>query len=205
MSNAEINHAIREGIEAIESNVFGALPLPIRRRIWRLFGAPRLQPDGRASGAGWERRLRLAIAAVSFVAPIWRQAFPGRDGPETMIALAGQVLSGRTGKEALETSERFQVYAENLGYDTDQEIPALVALAATKLVTQALYDQYLGEVDDELDDDLDPYQWDAAFVAAIAAANGPYGDPRCDNESRRKFWRWYVTIAVPEAYQSVAE
>ncbi len=143
-----------------------------------------------------------AIGGVRHVIPIWEAAFPEKSGPGEMIVLAQSIVEGRRGEEAKQSSERFQVYSENLGYDRGHEVAALVGTAASKLIPLALYDAYWGQ-STESDEDLDPDLWDPSYVASMAAANGAVRASGSNNDARGVFWRWYLREAAPAAYETV--
>ena len=78
--------------------------------------------------------------------------------------------------------------------------------AAAKAASTALWDENFeqDDMDSELDQDLDPYEWDAAFQAAGAEADGFPWVEGASSDRRRGFWEWYLDSAARAAYDSMS-
>ncbi len=66
--------------------------------------------------------------------------------------------------------------------------------AANSIVTAVSDVQF--DADDQRDQDLDPEAFEPDYLVASAFAGGLSDDG--DPELRRAFWRWYLSVAVPQ-------
>lgn len=83
---------------------------------------------------------------------------------------------------------------------------AAVGSASISVVSLASKDEVCFVYGDssKLDEDFDPYSWDASYYSAIAySGSGPWDNKNV--EKRREFWLWYIEKAVAEAYMSYQE
>ena len=62
--------------------------------------------------------------------------------------------------------------------------------------------EFDSDAETEKDVDFGPDDWDSAFFSSIAVAHGAewVEGKILDNEARTEFWKWYVTEAVPHAF-----
>jgi hypothetical protein len=108
---------------------------------------------------------------------------------------------------AWQRKNRFWGELESLLYKGEHFASIYVGFAAANTVTTALNDERFHPLNIEdhlLDDDLDPYQWDASFYAAGAYAGGFTWEEGSSVVRRREFWEWYLDEAVPLAWNSVS-
>ena len=49
---------------------------------------------------------------------------------------------------------------------------------------------------------LAPHQWDASLYASAAYAGGFAWEEQSDKLRRREFWQWYLSEAVPSAWEA---
>jgi len=196
---ADLEQRIAEARAVLEERDDGRLPLPQRRRVREAFG-PWEPLDAAHPPPGLRRRVELARRAAERVLPVWYAEAAGDHGPEQMLELAERRLNREiTEPEADDLADRFRAHAENLAYRKEISQRALAAGEAARLVVVAAdIDDYGEHPPHADDDDLDPDDWEAAYVAAIAAA----GYPEEDVAARRDFWRWYLEEAVPEAWRA---
>ena len=122
-----------------------------------------------------------------------------------MLTTARGRVAGDVGWDAAwEAKNGFWARLDDLLGDSDDPAAVYVGYAAADVVNTALYDLPALQGDDTAepiqDEDLDPYEWDASYYAALAAAGGAPGEEGSDPERRRTFWRWYLSEAVPAAW-----
>ena len=194
-------------------NVKGILSLPTRKRIWRAM----LDPDD--DETSYQHRVRLKIACVRHVLPVWYRGFPGDQRVEDMIALAQDLMDRRTTDidQAQEDAESLlvgviddvnasatEVEPGMLKPDATKEASSFVADAASHAVSSACYrdpDMDLWkEFDDMVDDDeLLPDTLESSYSCASAAAGALNWMPveQTDVPARRAFWTWYLDEAIP--------
>ena len=194
-------------------NVKGILSLPTRKRIWRAM----LDPDD--DEVSYQHRIRLKMACVRHVLPVWYRGFPDDQRVEEMIALTQDLMDRR-----ITDTDQAQEYAESLlvGVIDDvnasatevepdvlkpevtKEIASFVADAASLMATEACsrnpdYDTL--EEDDDLtdDDELLPDSLESSYSCASAAAGALNWMPveQTDVPARKAFWAWYLDEAIP--------
>jgi hypothetical protein len=190
---------------ALAANMAGELVLPQRRRIWTALG-PRVMDGKRAKASpGLNRRAALAHACAVRVLPVWLEAWPKNDRPSVVLEAAQAYLARATDFDAAwKAKEDFSAMLEERQC-AGKHFPAVYAgYAAGRALTVAIYDETWDpeHVDEQqLDQNLDPYQWDAALYASAAAAGSFTWEPRASVAPRRAFWEWYLTEAVPAAWE----
>ncbi len=194
-------------------NVKGILSLPTRKRIWRAMLDPH---DDEVS---YQHRVRLKIACVRHVLPVWYRGFPGDQRVEEMIALTQDLMDRR-----ITDIDQAQEYAESLLVgviddvnasatevepgvlkpDATKEASSFVADAASHAVFSACYrdpDMDLWEEFDDMvdDDELLPDSLESSYSCASAAAGALNWMPveQTDVPARRAFWTWYLDEAIP--------
>ena len=196
-------------------NVKGILSLPTRKRIWRAM----LDPDD--DEVSYQHRVRLKIACVRHVLPVWYCGFPGDQRVEEMIALTQDLMDRRTTDidQARLTAGTFLSNAisdaepdttepepgESVIYpDPVKDVSALVANAASLMVVSACHrdpDMDLWEEFDDMvdDDELLPDTLESSYSCASAAAGALNWMPveQTDVPARRAFWTWYLDEAIP--------
>ena len=194
-------------------NVKGILSLPTRKRIWRAM----LDPDD--DEVSYQHRIRLKMACVRHVLPVWYRGFPDDQRVEDMIALTQDLMDRRITDidQAQEDAETFLSSAisaaesDELEPGTDvtrtdpvKDISSLVADAASLMATSACSrnpDYDTAEEDDDLtdDDDLLPDSLESSYSCASAAAGALNWMPLelTDVPARRAFWTWYLNEAIP--------
>jgi Immunity protein Imm5 len=195
----DLEQRIAEARSELEARDDGRLPLPQRRRVREAFG-PEEPLDAAAAPPGLRRRVELARLAAERVMPVWYAEAPGDHGPEEMLVLADRRLNRQiSAAQADDLADQFRVHADRLASRKAISQRALAAGEAARLVLVAAdLDDYAEYPPDADDGDIDPDNWEAAYVAAIAAA----GYPEEDASVRRDFWRWYLDEAVPKAWGS---
>ena len=194
-------------------NVKGILSLPMRKRIWRAMLDP---VDDEVS---YQHRIRLKIACVRHVLPVWYRGFPDDQRVEDMLALTQDLMDRRT-----TDTDQAQEYAESLLVgviddvnasatevepgllkpDATTETSSFVADAASMMTISACYrdpDYDTAEESDDItdDDELLPDSLDESYSCASAAAGALNWMPveQTDVPARRAFWTWYLNEAIP--------
>ena len=194
-------------------NTKGILSLPTRKRIWRTM----LDPDD--DETSYQHRIRLKIACVRHVLPVWYQGFPDDQRVEEMIALTQDLMDRR-----ITDTDQAQEYAESLlvGVIDDvnasatevepdvlkpevtKEIASFVADAASMMTISACHrdpDMDLWEDFDDIvdDDEMLPDTLETSYSCASAAASALNWMPveQTDIPARRAFWTWYLDEAIP--------
>lgn len=195
----ELKQTIEEQNEALVKNSEGELILPGRKKIWIAMGAK--------DNIGRARRAILSISCAERVSLIWNSTFHDKKDPEKVLQAAQDYLQ----KKVDESDLRDQIgdlwtALDDLMYEGKFLVEINAGYSAASAASCAISDEKYDEdkIDDStLDEDLDPYEWDAGYYASIAYAAGLPGDDASDPEKRREFWSWYLNDAVPNAWSSV--
>ena len=198
---------------AAPGNVKGILSLPTRKLIWRAMLDP---ADDEIS---YQHRVRLKIACVRHVLPVWYRGFPGDQRVEEMITLTQDLMDRRETDtdQAQEDAESLlvgviddvnasatEVEPGLLKPDATKEASSFVADAASMMTISACYrdpDYDTAEESDDItdDDELLPDSLDESYSCASAAAGALNWMPveQTDVPARRAFWTWYLNEAIP--------
>lgn len=209
----KLQQFINEALTAVRTHPQHDLNLGYRQAIWAM-----LEPRANTylarnslniKTAGHRRRSCLAILAIRNVLPIWKQEFPNDKMPEHILSEAQKVINrlGSAGA-ALKGFDDYWEYAEEVASHSKSMAIAVGYGAALALLT-AIDDENFSpdEINVHLTDSQEFDCNDASFFAAVAYANGPCWDivanPKPDSAKRRQFWEWWLTKAVPAAWQSV--
>jgi hypothetical protein len=199
--------AIKVAQKAMLQNPQYNLNLGYRHSIWAALG-PRANSSQGSKRFGLQRRATLAILSARHVIPIWEGAGLNDDTPHRILIEAEQVLNGTVD---VQTADRdfgeFWTYMDNLASKFEDSRPVMVGYSAAKALLTALFDEKFDpfHIDYDLTDaDVDPYDSDAAFAAAVAYADGSIWNPDSSSTKRREFWEWWLSEAVPTAWSSVS-
>ena len=196
-------------------NVKGILSLPTRKRIWQAM----LDPDD--DEVSYQHRIRLKIACVRHVLPVWYRGFPGDQRVEDMLALAQDLMDRRETDinqarmtagtlladvidEAASDDVEPEVDVNTTEPNSIKNVASLVADAASLMVVSACHrdpDMDLWEEFDDMvdDDELLPDSLESSYSCASAAAGALNWMPveLTDVPARRAFWTWYLDEAIP--------
>ena len=197
------------------ANTKGILSLPTRKRIWRAM----LDPAD--DGVSYQHRIRLKVACVRHVLPVWYRGFPGDQRVEEMLALAQDLMDRRTMDidqarmtagtlladvidEAASDDVELEMDASTTKPNSIKNVASLVADAASLTVFSACHrdpDMDLWEEYDDMvdDDELLPDTLESSYSCASAAAGALNWQPLelTDVPARRAFWTWYLDEAIP--------
>ena len=185
-----------------------------------------------AAGPGAAERVRgrLALLAACRVLPLWQAAMPiyaeddvdehgvvANKLAEHFLARAEGVLRGTVDLDLVRKEDADYWYVvgnveveifEALEETDGPLFYAFFALdAAYKALHEALGYEQLGRLkgwESHTDDTLPRFACDAASSAAIAASGGGDLDagPPIDLPKRLEFWEWWLTSAIPAAWES---
>ena len=194
-------------------NVKGILSLPTRKRIWRAMLDP---ADAEVS---YQHRVRLKMACVRHVLPVWYRGFPGDQRVEEAIVFTQDLMGRRVTdiRQARRFAENLldsvmndlsssatEVEPGLLKPDATKEASSFVADAASMMTISACYrdpDMDLWEEFDDMvdDDELLPDTLESSYSCASAAAGALNWQPleQTDVPARRAFWTWYLDKAIP--------
>jgi Immunity protein Imm5 len=198
------------------------LPLGYRQAIKMALG-PRFdtKQDNLQSPAsvGYKRRGILAILTARYVLPIWQKVTPTEDAtqediergsPVRTLVEAQKYLTGKltvgSGKELYRFYSIMWQYVWSLMQteDIDQTWPVGAGWAALKVLLGMMVDLDI-KIDlsrtDESIRDIDARDYE--FHAVVAYANGTPDWPSADQARRQQFWKWWLTEAVPTAWDAV--
>lgn len=203
--------AIAQGLQHVQQSPEHHLPLGYRQAIWDALG-PEMDARKPRGGSGHQRRMLADAMAVQHVLPMWDAMWPENRTPHEVLDSAQQVLNGQGGDdEAIDTSIRYlwtdyddACYAAQT---TDQFVP-VVLLASVKVLKRAWNDLDFRPSRYALsatDGQQGYHNTDAAYDASVAYGHGLPWDTASDAAKRQEFWEWWLTAAVPAAYEAVSE
>jgi hypothetical protein len=194
MMSRQLSTLIEQALRDLAKRADGDLPLGWRQAVWATFGP-------HWSDVGRRRRTRLALASARSVESLWYEDNPNDDFLARCFRLAERLMKEPESPEGHKAADALWNEALLMTYDT----PAIAAAtAASNAAMAGAYDESFNEndLDTTRPDDINVDCGDAAYFAAWARAGGRVHDPRSDPEARRAFWRWWLTTAVPAAFES---
>jgi hypothetical protein len=194
----ELSDAIATARAALLRDPRGHLERGRREAVWAALGPK--DDEGRA------RRTRVAEKSARRVLGIWKQHWPRDHVPERMLALADEVLGGSADRRsALRERDAAFTAMDSLSASTPAKAAVMSGLSAVQALTAAIRDEVFDPARTGVatkDEDVDPEDHDASYLAALAFAGGPPWDPNADPDARRAFWEWWLGEAVPEAREA---
>lgn len=175
------------------------LILPERKKIWSALGLE--------SNFGMLRRKNLGVLCAKYVLPIWEHVWPNNKAPHELIKHTEGFLQDQISEQQLR-SEIGELWTklDDLIYEGKNLAEVNSGFAVAAAASAAISDEQFEEPDiDErlLDDDLDPYDWDAAYYASISYAGGAVWEDSSDKDKRLEFWQWYLNTAIAKAWSEV--
>jgi hypothetical protein len=202
--SGELIDALQIASSKLNSNINGELVLSERKRVWRALGERLMEGNRAKRGIGLIRRVKLANLCVQKVLGLWQEVWPEKSGPQQMLLTAEQYIGDLIDYEsAWERANSFWGELETIICDGKNLTVVNVGFAAANLVTTALRDEKFNpdNLEEEIVDDLlDPYEWDASLYASAAYSSGFVWEEQSNALQRREFWEWYLTEAVPSAW-----
>lgn len=197
-----LEQLLAASMEAIGAHPQHAL-LPIRRRAIYAALGPLGDPQA------FQRRERLDIITAQHVLPLWHEERPTDDRAEHLLALVQTIMDDQVDMQAAQedveaiwrwlTEDDGGRY-EKLSTPVYYALGAAIAAAVAALEGNPLLTMRLDE--NETDANIDLASSDCAKWAANAVA-GPVWKPDSDSAKRLEFWTWWLTEAVPAAWNAV--
>lgn len=174
----------------------GALTLDIRKEIWRA-----LANYAESEEDAYFRRVRLSSLSVRHVLPVWNKSFSDDQAVQTMLDIADQVAAGAIDEDTAQVlRDRFYVdIVDNRKYGSNPAAMFVGHAAANTIIEAMIRDTESAIPNVNDDEDLDPESYDPSYMCSCAASGNLLGK-QSDEESRRKFWIWYLDYAILAAY-----
>jgi hypothetical protein len=144
-------------------------------------------------------RVDIAAKAVKYVMPLWTNVFPSNDIPKTALEMAEMAMAGLVSVNAAEKKiSDLWVSCDELAlkHQNRHDI-IMVGYGAIQVIREAVSKNHLGrgKVSDSASDlDIDPYDHDSSFCAAVAYCGGPPWAQHSDSKKRLKFWTWWLGL-----------
>lgn len=177
----------------------GRLTVSTRQQLWLAFGPAEVtEREPCPLTEAVKKRAQLALACGKKVSRVWSAYDSGDKRPQAMLRKTSAYLEGKCIAEQLDqllTKTEFMPLMDEERYSS----APLAALAAWNGAVTALYDEPLLSPDRIgcKEEDLDFYDWDAAWCAAAAWAgrdeDASAGKQRVEE---MKFWAWYLEQAA---------
>ena len=185
---------VEKGLALTQADPQHDLKAGFRCRLLSSFDEP-------SGGVGQRRRTKLATLAVEKVLPLWESLLPADHTPRQALDLAEKLLVGTvTLKDAERDMGRLWTHCDDLSWRlADKQSVIMVGYGAVQVIREAMSQKHFGcegVNDGSTDMDVDPYDHDSAFCAAIAYCGGPPWDEKSDAAKRLEFWTWWLTSAV---------
>ena len=188
MTEAQLRSVAEAATKAISHD--GELPLRTRRLVRDAF--EEVTRVDRAWAA-------VEIIAAQRAAGIWSSCFPVEDVPITLLAEAkDQLLYGSRNVD----ERRLQVvhtYLDDKFLLGDDFFAGVYAgFACWSAARSVLNGRPFFDVDSE--QELDPLEWDAPFMASLAYSGGAAWEPGVGStQRRREFWLWFLNDGLEGA------
>ncbi|QVK32802.1 Imm5 family immunity protein [Pseudomonas syringae] len=175
----------------IENSPKGELERILRIRLWKMITENKNLNDQK------QILTKLNIFCVQHGVGFWTKKFGDAQRIEHVLTVAFKAASGAVDEaDAMAVRDDFYVsVVENESYEPDEYPAMFVGHAATNAIVTAVSDLQF-DTDDQRDQDLDPEAFEPDYLVASAFAGGLSDDG--DPELRRAFWRWYLSVAVPQ-------
>jgi hypothetical protein len=213
----ELQHSIDQALDAILNHPQHLLPSRHRRAIYNAFGAVE-------TGNAEQARVRLAVMTARHVLPVWQHVWPSDSLPQFALRTADDVLQGRVDAQTVEVevSDASEVL-EDLRNTREGQVhldalfagqAAISALAKAFKLCSVVSAHLAARINDYNSyiaaEEIDILSWkilwveennDTALWAAAAFAGG-ISDIRPDPAKQRAFWEWWLTEAIPIAWNT---
>lgn len=192
---------ISEGLSLVQLNKSHDLKVYFRCKLFTAF-------DEEFGEAAKQLRAKLAKLAVERVLSIWDSFLIEDRTPYRALAISEQLLAGAINLASAEDEiSGLWTHCDDLAWKyVDKQSAIMVGYGAIQAAREAMSEKHFGcegVTDGTTDMDVDPYDHDAAFCAAIAYSEGPSWDEASDAKRRLEFWTWWLTSAVPTAMAKI--
>lgn len=188
--------AVREVAET------GTLSFAARRKLWLAFGPweerDEMDKSPHALTEPLRKRGELALACAKKVGKVWSAYDVEDKGPQELLKKTNAYLKGKLEADQLYQAWKASDYMVRVEDERYSSAP-MAALAAERAAVVPYYDEFLLEprYAGADDDELDPYDWDTAWCAALAWSgrdeNAGGGQQKVEE---MKFWAWYLEQAA---------
>jgi hypothetical protein len=163
--------------------------------------------DSRGDRIGHRRRVKLATLSVEKVLPLWNSLLPSDNTPVRALELADKVMTGNMSRDVVdkEAGSLWSHVDDILWRHEDMQSIAMVGYGAIQVIRGAMSDDHflLESCEGASDSELEPYDYDSSFLAAIAYSGGATWEAGSNSQKRFEYWTWWLTSAV-DAAMSVA-
>ena len=162
-----------------------SLTLPKRKKIWMLFGEVCKNGKYAKKSESLIKRVQLSLSCINYTEKVWKV-----NDIINISFLYDSIMDYIENKlEADELNDiclKYQNKIENLSSDECTEEYQIVAMACCYAARVALFDEILlyDTDDDDLDEELDAYSWDTAYLISLLFSNQII-----------KYWEWYILQA----------
>ena len=195
-----IEEIIEEGLYLVQNDQRHDLNIGFRCRLISSFNEAGSDTDRR-------QRVKLTELEVRKVLPIWESHFATDQTPHRALQLANGLLAGTAVPEKAEKDMgAMWSHCDDLSWKhPEKQNVVMVGYGAIQVVREALSKMHLGcdSVNAQSTDrDIDPYDHDSAFCAAIAYSGGAAWEKGSDPKKRHEFWTWWLNDAVPAAMEN---
>jgi hypothetical protein len=149
---------------------------------------------------GHQKRVNLAIKSIQKVLPLWEASFVNDRMPHEALNIANETFAGAlTAVLANEKMNKLWSYCDDLSFKyQDRQDVVMVGYGAVQAIREAVSQGHFGcegVTEVHTDMDIDPYDHDSSFCAAVAYCGGPPWDARSDSKKRMEFWTWWLNLA----------
>jgi hypothetical protein len=194
---SELSSHIESGKQELARNANGELILPFRKRIWRAMGPPPTEEQRKnRTSDGLKRRAKLAALCANHVLSVWIAAFRTSKQLDDALRAAGDYLAGRRDWDSVwKMKNDLWTKLDNLMNEGKTYDAVYAGYATAGAMNTALNDERMGDPtksDQELDEQLDPFEWDASFYSSLAYSRGAPWEKQSDSARRREFWQWFL-------------
>lgn len=194
-----MNEKTKELIEFFERELksfkSGELSLPSRKILWHSL------TEDKPNDEKTKILTSLDCLCINYGADKWMNKFGDTTQLNDILAVALDAADGVISEEkAMAVRDEFYVaVVEDEVYEADEYPAMFIGHAAANTVATAVSDFEFNPADLRNDLDHDPEAFEPSFLvaSAIAGGLGDEGDPHL----RRKFWEWYLSVAVRQAAQ----
>lgn len=192
---------MHEIVEQAQKEVMqtGRLTVSARQQLWLAFGPAEVtEREPCPLTVAVKKRAQLALACGKKVSRVWSAYNADDKRPQALLRQVNAYLQGKCTAEELDQLLSKTNFMSLMDEERYSNAP-LAALAAWSGAVTALYDEPLLASNSIGcgDDELDFYDWDAAWCAAVAWSgrdeDASAGKQRVEE---MKFWAWYLERAA---------
>jgi hypothetical protein len=185
-----LQEMVRDSIDLLDSDPRHDLRIGVRDRI--------------LCALGRNARVRLDIASIAKVLPLWEEMRPADRTPHSAIEFARQVDQGliRATQARRECDALRSCCDKLLGELEDRPSVCMIAYGAAQTVRDAMSDErFVNRLvwPHSTDLDIQPFDNDPSFFAAVAYAKGAPWEEGSDALARHEFWKWWLATGLREA------